>query len=142
MKENRQTLARTAKIGDYIVVECEGGCHAPAGINLPYDPDEFVYFDNANFVVGRVEKPYFKYDGNKAPTPFGPPYSSRLTHPPPPASPISALVIGLGLWRRLKSEAPDLAEKVVVGIELARGQSIRKCRAIHSVPLAYLILYA
>ena len=71
MKENRQTLARTAKIGDYIVVECEGGCHAPAGVNLPYDPDEFVYFDNANFVVGRVERPYLKYDGNKAPTPFG-----------------------------------------------------------------------
>ena len=64
-------MARTAKIGDYIVVECEGGCHAPAGVNLPYDPDEFVYFDNANFVVGRVERPYLKYDGNKAPTPFG-----------------------------------------------------------------------
>ena len=64
-------MARTAKIGDYIAVECQGGCHAPAGINLHYDPNEFVYFDNANFVIGRVEKTHFKHDGNKAPTPFG-----------------------------------------------------------------------
>jgi hypothetical protein len=71
MKENRLTSARNTKIGDHIAVECQGGCHAPAGMNLPCGPDEFVYFDNANFVVGRVEKACFKHDGNKAPTPFG-----------------------------------------------------------------------
>ena len=70
MKENRKTLARTAKLGNYVVVECSGGCHAPAG-ELPYDPDEYVYFDNANFVVGQVVKAFATHDGGTAPTPFG-----------------------------------------------------------------------
>ena len=70
MKQNRATLARTAKQGDYIVVECSGGCHTPPGV-LPYDPDEYLFFDNANFVVGQVQKPVHEYDGDKVATPFG-----------------------------------------------------------------------
>ena len=70
MKQNRAILARTAKQGGSIVVECSGGCHAPPGV-LPCDPDEHLFFDNANFFVGQVQKPVHEHAGDKVATPFG-----------------------------------------------------------------------